>query len=550
MAKKDGLISRILAPFRGKETEPTLDEALQDGTWVNRAQELGILAPQQVTPRAMFFDPMSLVSQAGYKEKSTSLTYDVLRSMAERTEVINAIINTRLAQIGAFSQPARWKNKTGLGFQIRFKEAKKKPTKSEEVRLAQLEEMVYNCGYTDRYRSGERRPNFGEFLRRILRDSLIFDQMTFEIIPNRLGEPCEWWPVDAATIRLAQPHIQNFGDVEDGRDIIKYVQIYNNMIRHTFTYREMAFCTRNQDNNIKKNGYGCSELEMLINMVTAILWAEEYNKRFFSQGQMINGVMNLKGQNIPPDMLEAFRRQWQALASSVTNAHKVPLLTVKDGVEFINFHSNNRDMEYNAWIEFLVKITTAVYLIDPAEVNFDYRGASESAPLFESSPEAKLKHSRDKGLRNLLNFVEEKINFHIIHEIDPNLYFEFVGIDMKDEQELVNIRASEVQAYKTINEVREEAGLKKLAAEQGGDMIANSVLVNWQLQQQTMQMQQQQQGAEGAPSGPPGDPKQAVTHAGGFPPDSQFAPAPASGGGAKPPEGQGSVPKVPAPKQG
>lgn len=543
--KKEGLFSRILAPFKQR----AVDEALETGDWMNRAAELGILTPQQTTPRSMFYDPMMLVQQAGYKERNTNLTFDVLYQMACRTEVVCAIINTRLAQIGAFCQPARWKNKTGLGFQIRFKDAKREPNPKEQQYLAQLEEIVYRCGYTDRYRTGERRPNFGEFVRRILRDSLVYDQMCFELIPSRGGPPCEWWPVDAATIRLASPTIQDF-DVEDGRDIIKYVQIYNGEIRHKFSFRELAFCTRNQDNNIKKNGYGMSELEMLINMITAILWAEEYNKRWFSQGQMINGILNLKNQNIAPDMMEAFRRQWQALASSVTNAHKVPVLSVKEGIEFINFHSSNRDMEYSAWIEFLVKITTGVYLIDPAELNFDYRGASDSAPLFESSPEAKLKHSRDKGLRNLLNFLEEKINFHIIHEMNPDLYFEFVGIDMKDEQELVNIRASEVQAYKSINEVRKEAGYEPLPNLKKGelpnifDLPENSVLINYIMQQQQLEAQEQQQDQAGGQQ-PEGNPKDTVTHAEGFGQEHPYVPAPAANQGAaqaappmKMPEGQ------------
>jgi hypothetical protein len=514
------MIDRILKPLVDKR----MDDAIESGEFIQRAQDLGVLAPASPTPRSMFFDPMSLVSQTNYKERMGPVTYEVLYNMAMKTEVVNAILNTRLAQIGSFSQPARWKNKTGLGFQIRFKDPKREPTKAEEQRLAQLEEVIYHCGYTDIYRSGERRPNFGEFLRRFLRDSLIYDQACFEVVPNRLGEPCEWWPVDGATIRLAQPNMQNF-NVTDGRDIVKYVQVYNNVMRHTYTYKEMAFCVRNGDTNIKRNGYGVSELETLINLITSILFAEEYNKRWFSQGQMINGILNLKSANLPQEQLEGFRRQWQTLASGVTNAHKVPVLSVKDGVDFVNFHSSNRDMEYSNWIEFLVKMVTGVYLIDPAEVNFDYRGASESAPLFETSPEAKLKHSRDKGLRNLLNFIEEKMNFHIVQEVDSDLFFEFVGIDMKDEQEIVNIRSSEVQAYKTLNEVRKEASLEPLKPEQGGDLIANAVVVNYLLQQQQME-QQQQAGEQGAPQGDPAD---SATHAEGFGEDETHESVPAGG---------------------
>jgi hypothetical protein len=516
------LIDKLLRPIIDRK----LDEAIVTGEVFKKAQEMGLSQPVYPTPRSMFFEPMSLVSATNYKEKMSQVSYDMLYAMAQKTEVVAAILNTRLAQVGSFAQPSRWKNKTGLGYQIRFKDAKRKPTKSEEEYLHRMEEFIYYCGNTDIYRSGERRPNLGEFLRKFLRDSLTYDQACFEIVPDRRGKPVEFWNVDAATIRLAQPILQNF-DVTDGRDIVKYVQIYQNVVRHKYTFKEMAFCIRNTDTNIKKNGYGTSELETLINMITSILWAEEYNKRFFSQGQMINGILNFKDSNLPQEQLEAFRRQWLAVSQSVSNAHKMPVFAAKGGIDFVNLHTSNRDMEYSAWMEFLVKISTAVYLIDPAEVNFDYRGASESAPLFETSPEAKLKHSRDKGLRNLLNFVEEKMNFHIVQELDPTLFFEFVGIDMKDEQEIVNIRASEIASYKKLNEIRVDAGLEPIGEEEGGNMILNPTLIQYQLQQQTMQAQQEaaQQGGQeeqgGEDGAAPADLSESVTHTKGFEPQNQ-----------------------------
>lgn len=514
------LIDRLFKPYIDKK----INEEISSGDIFKKAEQLGLSQPQYSAPRSMFFEPMSLVSGTNYKEKQSQISYEILYAMAQKTEVIAAIINTRLAQIGSFSQPARWKNKTGLGFQVRYKDTKKKPSQSESEYLHKIEEFVFHTGSTDIYRSGDRRPNFGEFIRKFTRDSLTYDQATFEIIPDRKGRPSEFWAIDASTIRYAQPILQN-DEVTDGRDLVKYVQIYNNVVRHHYTFREMAFCIRNTDTNIRKNGYGTAEAETLINMITSILWAEEYNKRFFSQGQMINGILNFKDSNLPQEQLEAFRRQWLAVSQSVTNAHKMPVFASKGGIDFVNLHTSNRDMEYSNWMEFLVKISTAVYLIDPAEVNFDYRGASESAPLFETSPEAKLKHSRDKGLRNLLNFIEEKVNFHIIQELDPTLYFEFIGIDMKDEQEIVNIRSSEIAAYKTLNEIREDAGLEPKSVEEGGNMILNPTLIQYQMTQQQQKAQEQasqQQGGDDQQqpddASAPADMSDTVTHTKGFEP--------------------------------
>ena len=45
--------------------------------------------------------------------------------------------------------------------------------------------------------------DFDTFIRKITRDSLTYDQMCFEIIPDRKGRPAEIVAVDAATIRAA-----------------------------------------------------------------------------------------------------------------------------------------------------------------------------------------------------------------------------------------------------------------------------------------------------------------------------------------------------------
>jgi hypothetical protein len=63
---------------------------------------------------------------------------------------------------------------------------------------------------------------------------------------------------------------------------------------------------------------------------------------------------------------------------------------------------------FDIWLR---KIAAAVFQIDPAEINF-YQSANSggSAPMFEGNQEAKLKISRDKGLRPLLSAVSLTIS--------------------------------------------------------------------------------------------------------------------------------------------
>jgi hypothetical protein len=117
---------------------------------------------------------------------------------------------------------------------------------------------------------------------------------------------------------------------------------------------------------------------------------------------------------------------------------------------------------------------------------------------------------------------------------------------MKDEQEMVNIRASEVQAYKTLDETREEAGLEPYNDPEVGKMILNPVVVNFILQQQAQQAQQQQMEAQAGQGGEQGaqdpasqgDPGEFVQQSASFSPGQQVgkspeAPQPAGQGKAK-----------------
>ncbi|MCP6423092.1 hypothetical protein NL463_27690, partial [Klebsiella pneumoniae] len=74
----------------------------------------------------------------------------------------------------------------------------------------------------------------------------------------------------------------------------------------------------------------------------------------------------------------------------------------------------------------------------------------------------------------LLRFIEELINRHIISEFGDKYTFQFVGGDTKSELDKLSILQKEVQVYKTVNEAREEQGLKPI---DGGDVILDSAFL-------------------------------------------------------------------------
>jgi hypothetical protein len=425
--------------------------------------------------RSWLLDMLNAQTAMGFKETPASITYNTLRRISRRNPVIAAIINTRVNQVASFSKQSdileKSQNKP-IGFKVvhKRKDAKEMST-ADTKRCQEMEEFISGCGYTDRFRTGRKRDGFTDFAKKVTRDRLTFDQMCFEKVLNRKGEPAEIFAVDAATIRLASEDSMDEG--------IGYVQVVNGQVRTEYAWAEMGFCIANPTTDINQYGYGFSEIEQLITIITALINSDTYNNKFFSQGLGTQGILNLvtKDGAIPPDVLNAFKVQLQTQASGVQNAWKTPVLNA-DKAEWINLKPNNRDMEFANWVEYLIKLACAVYQIAPEEINFESKNQGSSR-LFEAGPESKLKYSKDKGLRPLLNFVADSVTEHFVEPYYNDLMCIFTGMDEKSEVETVDIRTKEGQAYRTIDELREEAGYGAIGTEKGGDLILSPQYVQW-----------------------------------------------------------------------
>ena len=115
--------------------------------------------------------------------------------------------------------------------------------------------------------------------------------------------------------------------------------------------------------------------------------------------------------------------------------------------------------------------------------------------MFEGNNEARIKHSRDKGLKPLLRFIQSKINKHILSRVDEEYEFTFVGLEIEDQAAELQDNIQKVQNFMTVNEVRRKYGLKDVKPEDGGDEILNPQLMNMK-QQAKMMEQQQKMGQE------------------------------------------------------
>lgn len=493
MSIKTAIINKLF----GNQIQSMVSQQVE--TRMSEVMEKSIGDPASEQLKTLMHNPWyHMYNGLGYYDRPTHMTFKLLKQMSEVDPVVSAILVTRINQVSSFAKQSDIAEKSQnkpLGFSIIHKRKSPKKLTKGEIKFSQeLEDVISNCGYTDRWtEEGQKRDRFRSFLRKVTRDRLTYDQINFELIKNRKGEVAEFWATDASTIRVTSPTERKKG--------VQYVQVIDNMVVTEYSKDDLAFSVANPRTDINVQGYGFSELEMLTAVVTSHLNTNTYNRKFFSQGLGIQGILNLvtKDGKIPSDVMEAFKMQFRAGATGVNNAWKTPI-TNADKMEWINLKPSNRDMEYRVWIEYLIKVAAAVYQIDPAEINFNLSGSAGQKTNFESGQEARLKFSRDKGLKPLLETIADTINEYVVESYTDDFMFAFVGLDARDEKDIVSLRTQEAKCYKTIDEVRDDAGLDALGEEKGGHLILDPQYTMY-LQGQQQSQQQGEEGMEGGPEG-------------------------------------------------
>ena len=461
----------------------------------------GLAQPTEDKPRGLFHDPYSVMDWGGWRQRPSILTYDTLRQMTISNTVIAAIIQTRINQVAQFAVPQQGPYDKGYRVILRDRRDKNKAmSKAEQKRATELERMIETTGYMLPDEKSYDRDTFRSFLKKIVRDCLTYDQICIEKLRDRKGRVSRFIALPAETIRPAVADLEHM-DPKDRRERVAYVQVYEDSVSAEFGPDDLAWGVMNPRTDLRVNGFGFSPIEQIVRLVTAWLYGFEYNTKFFSQGSAIKGVINVKGA-IPDKQLRAFRRMWYSMVTGVQNSWKTPILNAED-LQWVSLHSNNREMEYAEWMNFLTKLICAVFGIDPLEIGFIFGSSGGGSSLFEHRPnEQEVMESKDKGLRPLIEHIEDTINHHIVWELEPDFEFAFTGLDAKAEGKEREARMIEVTKIRTIDEIRAEMDEPPLPDGQGKIILDPTFLQNLQGQ---MQEEGEGEGEDGDFGGDGGD---------------------------------------------
>jgi hypothetical protein len=473
-AEVTGNVQRILqeAVFQFDEEPQLLAKSYVAPIKILSGSQGGRRGIQSVT-----LDDWTVNIQGDYYEKPSVLSFDALRTMVAHTPILNAVVMTRARQVQRFCRVA---DKGDMpGFEIRHIDRNHKLSKSEQESIALLNRFILNTGweFKPRLRKTLGRDSFSQFMAKSVRDSLTLDSAPIEVEWKRdmsLGID-GFYAVDGSTIRLCTEAGYQ------GNDKLQALQLVQGQIRTVYTHENLIYEPRNPRTDVSVAGYGLSEVELMVRVVTGYLNAMTYNIDGFDKNSIPKGMMHLSGNYDAKD-INSFRRFWNSMVRGVSNAWTLPVLVSKDQeskAQFEKFGVEFDEMHFSKWMTFLTSIICALFGMSPAEINFDSFSGGNTSPLAGSDTEEKLAASKDSGLRPLLSYYENTLSDFILAEFSENYVFRWTGLDPEDAQMKQDLRKTVL----TIDEIRAEQGYEKHPMKSLGDAPANPQLMQVYMQE-------------------------------------------------------------------
>lgn len=495
------------------DLRPVIDYIMNDmqGDQLSKAQRVVVPFPSKTAGQkgmqSVVLDDLQIAIMGDYIERPGMMDFRALRMMVDQTPVLSAVVMTRVRQMQAFCKVQE--SGFGPGFVIRHANVAHTLTDEERKTTELLQRFILNCGWEFNPRQRKRlgRQSLRQFMAMSVRDSLSMDSTPIETEFKRdksLGLD-GFYAVDGSTIRLCTE------DGYKGDDEIFALQVIQGQIRTAYDYSNLIYEPRNPRADVMAAGYGLSETELLIKVVTGFLNAMTLNIRGFSDNSIPKGVLHLSGHYSESD-LQSFKRFWNGMTKGVNNAWSVPVLVSKDQeskASFENFGVEFNEMMFSKWMTFLTSMICAIYGMSPAEINFDSFSGGNTSPLGGSDTAEKLAASKDSGLRPLLSYYENIFSDYVLAEFGDSYVFRWTGVDDDDQDKRHELKKMTM----SVNEMRTELGLKKQEAAWGEAPLNPSLIGPWSQEQQAAQQPEQpgpdMQSSEQAPGfgqdGAPGE---------------------------------------------
>ena len=310
-----------------------------------------------------------------------------------------------------------------------------KPNTSAETSLRALQELVIN-------------------------DLLIYDAGVIIKNYSANGKLAEMYTVPGHQIKLYRNEDRTTPQPPEPA----YVWEDQGILRAEFTNAELTYIMMNPTHD----GYGTSPLEIAAFIITASLYAEQYNIDYFKNSNVPPGILSL-GKDITEDQRRLFQSLWdQEVQGRAGGLHRMLFMAGSDQAKFIPLQNlSNREQQMMEYLNWSVSIKCACYGLTPQDIGFtqDLKGLGSGGVA-----ETQKKLTESRGTGTVLQLLEQYYNAEIVKsEFEfTDVKFEWLHDEDKDNPQAGATDIADINAgVITRNERRNKLGLKPMP---GGDI--------------------------------------------------------------------------------
>jgi len=372
--------------------------------------------------------------EAGFEYKLPS---SMLRKMYERNVVVRAAIDTIINEVVS----ANWVIKP-VKEDVELDEGKKK---EQQEAIDKITNFLHH--------PNENRESFRYVLEKMMWDLLIYDAGVLEKVRNMGGDKLkELYAIPGDTIKIK---------VDEHGKLLGYWQVIpgSKWQPKFFGPDDLTYIIMNPRSHTP---YGFSPLHTLENMVTAFLYSEHYNIKYFENNATPRGILEVGTMN--ETQLDRFREYWRQ--EHIQQPHRVMVLSNpyahegKGGVKWVPLAMSSKDMELMQYLNWLMKMILMVFGVTPSEVGWteDTARAPGMGQMLQS--QAFKNKAIYPMMQRISTFLTEEV---ILEEFDrKDLKFEFVE-EQSAQDKLIKAQLDTLlvnAGIMTVDEIRKERGLK------------------------------------------------------------------------------------------
>ena len=421
---------------------------------------------------SVFYDPFFVSDNAFAGIRTISrvqyggIHCKTLRAVAQKAWIINTCINFITKKIKPFLKPVTDRNQRGFLIHKKYEDLTKTP--KNDKKRDEIRDFIMNCGNYD----DPERDDFVKYGVKLVRDILTIDQVATELQWTKGNKPCAFFAVDSATIEKVLPD-------RNVKTNFKYLQIVDGMPSAGYTTDTMIFDFENPRTDIYHSQYGYSYVEQAVDLITSFINTFVYNAGNFTENKLPKGMLLINGDADSDRVAEMEDYIAEIMSGGPLNQWRIPIIpsgSKDDSIEWKPLAGNNREMEFQAWNDYLTSAVVALFGCSLDELGIQ---SQKSQAMFENGGNDRMTASKSALLGDLLVFLESYVN-KIVSKIDPDYMLEFVGYEKDNPNTQADLDEKECRTWKTINEKRAEKGLDPIdlnKVENGADLPMNVQMV-------------------------------------------------------------------------